>query len=58
MPDSEKRRRADFEVQSGLGRRHTLNRLKEIVRLMRGRRGTKWPSASPEKWGSHARSRS
>ena len=45
MPDAEKRRRADFVVSTGCGRRPTLNRLREIVTLLSGRRGTKWPSA-------------
>ena len=45
MPDAEKRRRADFVVQAGCGRRPTLNRLREIVTLLSARRGTKWPSA-------------
>ncbi len=43
MPDLEKRRRADFVVQSGAGRRHSLQRLGEMVRLLRQRRGGKWP---------------
>jgi dephospho-CoA kinase len=33
MPDGEKRRRADFVVSTGLGRRPTLRRLAEIVRV-------------------------
>jgi dephospho-CoA kinase len=33
MPDREKRRRADFVVPTGLGRRLTLRRLAEIVRV-------------------------
>jgi len=33
MPDAEKRRRADFVVPTGLGRRETLRRLAEIVRV-------------------------
>jgi dephospho-CoA kinase len=33
MPDGEKRRRADFVVPTGLGRRETLRRLAEIVRV-------------------------
>ena len=45
MSDAEKRRRADFVVPTGLGRRLTLNRLREIVTLLRARRGTKWPNA-------------
>ena len=43
MPDLEKRRRADFVVQSGAGQRHSLQRLGEMVRLLRQRRGGKWP---------------
>jgi dephospho-CoA kinase len=35
MPDSEKRRRADFVVPTGLGRRLTLRRLAAIVRVAR-----------------------
>ncbi len=35
MPDREKRRRADFVVTSGLGKRETLRRLAAIVRLLR-----------------------
>jgi dephospho-CoA kinase len=37
MSDAEKRRRADFVVATGAGRAHTLNRLKEIVRVLRER---------------------
>jgi dephospho-CoA kinase len=35
MPDSEKRRRADIVVSTGLGRRQTLRRLAQIVRVAR-----------------------
>ncbi len=35
LPDREKRRRADFVVQTGLGRNLTLRRLGAIVRLLR-----------------------
>ncbi len=56
MPDAEKRRRADFVVQTGIGRYHTLKRLKQVVASMEGRRGHKWPAVSPEEKGSHARS--
>ena len=45
MSDADKRRRADFVVQTGLGKRLTLNRLREIVTLLMSRRGTKWPTA-------------
>lgn len=37
MPDQEKRRRADFVVQTGLGRRESLRRLTRIVKLVRKR---------------------
>jgi dephospho-CoA kinase len=43
MPDARKRRLADFVVQSGLGRRHTLRRLEAVVTLLRRRGGSKWP---------------
>jgi len=43
MPDTEKRRRADFVVPSNLGRGITLRRVKEIVRLLAKRKGGKWP---------------
>lgn len=35
MPDWEKRRRADFIVETGLGKRESLRRLLHIVRLVR-----------------------
>jgi dephospho-CoA kinase len=38
MPDSEKRRRADFLVSTGLSRGLSLRRLRAIVRLLRGGR--------------------
>jgi dephospho-CoA kinase len=43
MPDAKKRRLADFVVQSGLGRRHALQRLKGVVTLVRDLPGRKWP---------------
>lgn len=58
MPDAEKRRRADFVVQTGLGRRYTLQRLGEIVKMMRARRGEIWPPTGRRSLrGAHARSR-
>jgi dephospho-CoA kinase len=33
VPDAEKRRRADFVVPTGLGRRETLHRLAEVVKV-------------------------
>ena len=46
MADREKRVRADFVVPSGRGRALTLRRIKEIVRLLKRREGTKWPPSS------------
>jgi dephospho-CoA kinase len=37
MPDAEKRRRADFVVQTGLDRKLSLRRLRSIIRLLRVR---------------------
>ena len=41
-PDREKRRRADFVVPSGLGKRVALTRLAAIVRFLGGPRGRQW----------------
>lgn len=58
LPDHEKRRRAGFVVQTGLGRAHTLRRLKWIVRVMSGCRGRYWPpSAHISQPGRYARNR-
>lgn len=40
MPDAEKRRRADYVVETGLGKAYTYRRLRRLVRLLRatGRR--------------------
>lgn len=43
MSDAEKRRRADFVVKTGLGRRESLRRLTAIVRLMKTRPARRWP---------------
>ena len=43
MADAEKRRRADFIIPTGLGRGPSLRRIREIVRILRIRRGRKWP---------------
>lgn len=43
MSDREKRRRADFVIATGLGKRHSLRRVVEIVKVMRRRRGRHWP---------------
>lgn len=45
LPDAQKRRRADFVVQTGLGKLHSLRQLAAIVRLLRAgasRRGGVW----------------
>lgn len=48
MPDREKRRRADFVVQTGLGKRHALNQLATVVRLTTAIPARRWPpSARP-----------
>ena len=38
LPDAEKRRRADFVVVTGLGKRETLRRLQTILRIARERK--------------------
>ncbi|HEX2061646.1 MAG TPA: dephospho-CoA kinase, partial [Thermoanaerobaculia bacterium] len=35
-PDREKRRRADFVVDTGLGKRYTLRQLARIIKMLRG----------------------
>lgn len=37
MPDAEKRRRADVVIETGLGRRHSLARLRRALKRLRGR---------------------
>lgn len=44
IPDHEKRLRSDFVVQTGLGRAHSLRAVRNIVKVLRGIRGRKWPS--------------
>jgi dephospho-CoA kinase len=55
MNDQEKRRRADFVVPTGLGRRLTLQRLQAIVTLLRGHGGM--DDAPRHRRGRHARDR-
>jgi dephospho-CoA kinase len=38
MSDAEKRRHADYVVETGIGRAHTLRRLRDIVRVLRERK--------------------
>jgi dephospho-CoA kinase len=57
MPDAEKRRRADFVVETGIGRRHSLQRLARIVTMMRRRRGAHWPPSYRTLHGESRRNR-
>ena len=58
LPDGEKRRRAGFVVQTGLGRAYTLRRLRWIVRVMSRRSGRYWPPrAHIPQPGRYARNR-
>ncbi len=43
MADGEKRRRADFVVETGLGRHRALRRIGDIVKVTRHWTGAKWP---------------
>lgn len=43
MPDAEKRRRADFLVQTGLGRAFSFNQVQGIVDFVRSRPPERWP---------------
>ena len=45
--DSEKRRRADFVVRTGLGRSHSLRQLRAIVKVIGQWRGDHWPPIAP-----------
>jgi len=53
MPDREKRRRADFVVQTGLSKAATLRQLRGIVTLLR-RRPNRYCGARKNLRGSHA----
>ncbi len=53
MPDSEKRRRADFVVKTGLSKAATLRQLRAIVKLLR-RRPDRYHRARPIPWRHHA----
>jgi dephospho-CoA kinase len=59
MPDREKRRRADFVVPTGLGRRVTLRRLAEIVKIFGAQQSQHSRTRMarrrlPRRWGRHA----
>jgi len=43
MADRDKRRRADFTVQTGRSKGETLRNLRAIVRLVRRRKARRWP---------------
>jgi dephospho-CoA kinase len=43
MPDSEKRRRADFVIRTGLGRSFSLNAVRNVLNVARTLSGTHWP---------------
>jgi dephospho-CoA kinase len=43
LPDAQKRRRADFIIPTGLGKRQALNRVRRIVTMLSGRPGWRWP---------------
>jgi dephospho-CoA kinase len=43
MPDADKRRRATFVIETGLGKRESLRVIAEIVKVMKRRRGRHWP---------------
>lgn len=45
MSDAEKRRRADFVIETGLGKRDTLRRLIDVVAACRSRPGRAWSPA-------------
>ena len=58
LPDAEKCRRADFVVPSGGGKRKTLRRLAQIVRLARSLPASRWPpNVHAEGAARNARSR-
>jgi dephospho-CoA kinase len=42
MPDAEKRRRADFVVNTGLSRGYTRGQIIRVVHALKGRRGQAW----------------
>lgn len=46
IPDQEKRQRADFLVQTGLGRLESLRAIRNILKQVKNWRGVHWP-ASP-----------
>lgn len=60
-PNVEKRRRAEFAVETGLGPRTSLRGLLRIVKLLRGRNSRQWPPSRQPRWKAqrkYARNRS
>ena len=66
VADIIKRQRADFVLRTGLGRRHTLRHVRQLIRVVRGRPGRAWPPKSrphcrpnthPSRKPIHARNR-
>ena len=47
MSDGEKRRRADFVVDTGLGHSHSLRQIRAIVKVACQWRGDHWPPTAP-----------
>jgi len=47
MPDREKRRRADFVIRTGLGRRESARQSQRIFTTLVTRRGRRWPTCWP-----------
>jgi dephospho-CoA kinase len=50
MPNGEKRRRAEFVVETGLGLRTSLRGLRAIVKLLSRRTPRQWPPARQPRW--------
>ena len=50
LSDGEKRRRADFVVDTGLGRPHSLRQIRAIVKVIGPWRGDHWPSIAPRRF--------
>ncbi len=53
MPDREKRKRADFVIPTGLGRRCSINAITGLVREIKRRDATAWP----DRWAGESRRR-
>ena len=52
-PDAEKRRRADFVIETALGKGPALRRLKRIVTIARERPGRRWQPGRPPPFAGH-----